>query len=456
MALTIGRKMAIEFSMMWRLTRLREIGQPSLPDLLGILNISLFDRLRAWSGTAVLGLVMVFCISHDSHAGPSNERKIWLYNIHTKETVEIVYKRDGKYVPEALEKLNHFMRDWRRNVSTKMDPQLFDIISDIHEELGSKKPVHLISGHRSEKTNSNLRKTRGGQAKKSKHITGQAADIHFPDVSVKQLRNSALVRERGGVGYYPTSAIPFVHVDTGRVRHWPRLPRQELAILFPEGGSKHVPSDGKTLTRKDFQVALANLQKKGGELPIAVQRRLDPVVVASLSGAPAEVPIPTPREQKPRLVLASLTPSFGSSKPELENSSVENRTQLTAARADSDDFLNNGPSQTVDEDQISSAPDYDDDHPDELYYQPFPVLPLMTETPMASVDLSDPDAELSLPKVHLMFAEARDMLHMQFEPGLQFAELFWAQKFQGSAVKTDLKRVARDTTADEPVRTARK
>lgn len=446
--------------MMWRLTRLREIRQLSLSGLLGILNISLFDRLRAWSSAAALGLIFAFGFTHEANADPANERKIWLYNIHTKETIDIVYKRDGEFVPEALQKLNHFMRDWRRNVSTKMDPELFDIISDIHKELGSKKPVHLISGHRSEKTNSKLRQTRGGQAKKSKHITGQAADIHFPDVPVKQMRNSALVRERGGVGYYPTSAIPFVHVDTGRVRHWPRLPRQELAILFPEGKSKHVPTDGKPLTKNDFKIALAKLQQKGGELPIAVQRRMDPVVVASLTGAPTDVPLPTPREQKPRLVLASLTPSFGSSKPEPEKSAVENRIQLTAARTDVDplenEILNGSPSQTVEEDQISSAPEYDDDHPDELYYQPFPVLPLMTDTPMASIDLTDPTAELTLPKVHLMFAEAREMLHMQFEPGLQFAELFWAQKFQGSAVKTDLKRVARDNTADEPVRTARK
>ena len=71
-------------------------------------------------------------------------------------------------------------------------------------------------------TNEMLRKTRGGQASQSQHITGKAVDIAFPDVPVKQMRYSAMIRERGGVGYYPTSGIPFVHVDTSRVRHWPR------------------------------------------------------------------------------------------------------------------------------------------------------------------------------------------------------------------------------------------
>ncbi|HEY7645178.1 MAG TPA: DUF882 domain-containing protein, partial [Hyphomicrobiales bacterium] len=140
----------------------------------------------------------------------AEERRIELHNIHTKEDISIVYKRDGKFIPDALDKLNHFMRDWRRDKTVEIDPDLFDLIWDMHRELGSKKPVNLICGHRSGKTNEMLRKTRGGQAKASKHITGQAADIQFPDIPAKQLRNSALIREKGGVGYYPTSAIPFV------------------------------------------------------------------------------------------------------------------------------------------------------------------------------------------------------------------------------------------------------
>ena len=218
-----------------------------------------------------------------------DERTISIYEIHTKVTTTVTFKRDGKFVPEALKKLNWAVRDWRRNIPTKMDPKLFDIIWDIHRELGSQKPVHIISGYRSPKTNAMLRKTRGGQARKSKHMVGQAADVHFPDVSIKELRNSALIRQRGGVGYYPTSAIPFVHVDTGRVRHWPRLPRRELAILFPEGKSKHIPSDGKPLRKKDFKIALAKLQRRGGKLPIAVQKLLysghTPTALASLASS---------------------------------------------------------------------------------------------------------------------------------------------------------------------------
>ena len=119
-------------------------------------------------------------------------------------------------------------------------------------------PVNLICGLRTAETNESLRRKGGGQAKRSQHILGKAADITFPDVPVKVLRNSALVQEHGGVGYYPTSGIPFVHVDTGNVRMWPRIPRLELAALFPNGKTKYLPTDGKPITPADYKLALAN------------------------------------------------------------------------------------------------------------------------------------------------------------------------------------------------------
>ena len=189
-------------------------------------------------------------------------RTLTFYNIHTKETVTSTYKRDGKFVPEAMARINRIMRDWRRDKPTGMDPELIDTIWRIYQEVGSQEPIHLISAYRSKKTNEALRRRGGGQARNSQHILGKAADIHFPDIPVKKLRNTALVRQAGGVGYYPKSGLPFVHVDTGRVRHWPRLPRQELATLFPQGKSKHVPSDGRPITARDSRIALARLDRK--------------------------------------------------------------------------------------------------------------------------------------------------------------------------------------------------
>ena len=118
-------------------------------------------------------------------ANSSRDRTISLYNIHSKETLTIQYMKAGKHVPEAMEKINWMLRDWRRDEATRMDPDLIDLMWEIHNELGSAEPIHIISGYRSKGTNEMLRRTVGGQASQSRHILGQAADVHFPDVPVR-------------------------------------------------------------------------------------------------------------------------------------------------------------------------------------------------------------------------------------------------------------------------------
>ncbi|MGQ7500633.1 DUF882 domain-containing protein, partial [Streptococcus suis] len=87
---------------------------------------------------------------------------------------------------------------------------------------------------------------------------------------------AALIRERGGVGYYPTSGIPFVHVDTGNVRHWPRLPRYELALLFPNGHSKHHPVDGGDISPDDVKVAQSRHQELAEQIAAFFTLRTSP------------------------------------------------------------------------------------------------------------------------------------------------------------------------------------
>lgn len=251
-------------------------------------------------------------------ANRDGDRTISLYNIHTKETVTVTYKRDGKFVPAAMERVNWALRDWRKNEPTTMDPELVDLLWEIHNELGSKVPIHVISGYRSRSTNNLLRKTRGGQAEKSQHINGKAADVHFPDVPIQRLRYSALIRERGGVGYYPLSAIPFVHVDTARVRAWPRLPRQELALLFPSGRTQHMPAEGGPLTAEDARAARTRLASAGGELGAFLElrrsgRRPQTIVAEARppaqsawqqAAAPEPPPMPSKRPSVPPRTLA--------------------------------------------------------------------------------------------------------------------------------------------------------
>lgn len=182
-------------------------------------------------------------------------RKLKLYFLHTKEKAEITYKVNGKYIDSGLRKVNRFLRDWRRDESTKMDPQLLDLIWEVYQKSGSRDYIHIVSAYRSPATNNMLRKRSSGVAKNSQHTLGRAMDFFIPDVKLSKVREVGLKMGIGGVGYYPTSGSPFVHMDTGRVRHWPRMSRKELARVFPNGKTLHVPSDGKPLPGYDRAVA---------------------------------------------------------------------------------------------------------------------------------------------------------------------------------------------------------
>ena len=70
------------------------------------------------------------------HASASGEtRTLSMFNIHTKEAITVTFKKDGRYDSEALKQLNHFMRDWRKDQSRDMDPELIDLIWTLHKEL---------------------------------------------------------------------------------------------------------------------------------------------------------------------------------------------------------------------------------------------------------------------------------------------------------------------------------
>lgn len=174
-------------------------------------------------------------------------RTLDLYYVHTGERAQITFKKDGRYIPDALKKLNWMLRDWRLNQSTRMDPALFDLVWEVYRQSGSRKPITVTSPYRAPATNNMLRRRSRGVAKNSQHTHGKAMDWFVADVSTAKLRAIALKLQRGGVGYYPTSRTPFVHTDTGSVRHWPRMSRSQLLALFPDGRTLHMPPDNKPL-----------------------------------------------------------------------------------------------------------------------------------------------------------------------------------------------------------------
>jgi uncharacterized protein YcbK (DUF882 family) len=162
-------------------------------------------------------------------------RTLSLYHVHTKESLTITYKKNGRYIPSALEKINYVMRDWRRNEVIAIDPKTIDLMWEMHADLDSQAPIHIICGYRSASTNGMLKKIGRNVAKQSMHIRGKAIDLYFPDVPVAKLRGSAIVRQIGGVGYYPRSGSSgFVHIDSGKVRYWPRPDEPQLAQIIKD------------------------------------------------------------------------------------------------------------------------------------------------------------------------------------------------------------------------------
>ena len=342
----------------------------------------------------------------------AEDRTISMYNIHTQDTITVTFKRNGQYVLEGLQQLNHFMRDWRQNREIRMDPALIDIIWELHEELGSKEPVHLICGYRSPATNELLRRTSGGQAKNSRHITGQAADLVFPDVPLKQLRYAALAKERGGVGYYPTSGLPFVHVDTGNVRHWPGISRTELALVFPNGHSRHVPDDGRPLTFADSRIALAKWQAAGNELPwVVTHKRASSTMLANLT------PTDKPVLQRASLTLPEVTPA----KPPEAKPAALPTPQALAARV---------------KEIEANLQDEGDEQDDEMELEPVPTnLLLAADKSLTYLEMPDEQSRPEVfPKIGFLMSSPSALAAEQFDRGLQIEALYEANLFKGPAV----------------------
>ncbi len=153
-----------------------------------------------------------------SDIGPKKTKTLAFYNTHTDERLRVGFCRNGQYDSGALIKINHILRDHRSGEIKAIDVTLLELLYSISIKAKSQTPFHVISGYRSPTTNKSLRKNNKGVASRSMHMLGKAIDIRIPGFSTRQLRNLARKLKGGGVGYYPKS--DFVHVDTGRVRHW--------------------------------------------------------------------------------------------------------------------------------------------------------------------------------------------------------------------------------------------
>lgn len=167
-------------------------------------------------------LCWTLCLWLSSLAGAQTEaaeHRLRFYHTHTRQSIDIVYRIGDHYLPDAIAKLEFFLRDHRTGAVHPFDPRLFDVLERLTASTGHPGAViDVVCGYRSPWSNEFLRSRSSAVAKNSLHMQAMAIDIRLPGVSTAALRDAALSLHAGGVGYYPREQ--FVHVDVGRVRRW--------------------------------------------------------------------------------------------------------------------------------------------------------------------------------------------------------------------------------------------
>ena len=175
-------------------------------------------RVRRRLVAAALGAGALMMAPTAALARLAPARSLSFYHTHTGEQLRLTYAEGGVHLPDALEEISHFLRDFRSGETHPIDPAVLDILHTVKEATGGRGPYEIISAYRSPQTNQMLRDNSSGVAQRSLHMEGRAVDVRLRGVDTRQLREAALGLQAGGVGYYRDS--DFVHLDTGRVRYW--------------------------------------------------------------------------------------------------------------------------------------------------------------------------------------------------------------------------------------------
>jgi uncharacterized protein YcbK (DUF882 family) len=178
---------------------------------------------RAFVNVALPGAGL---LPDDEEELPADGQKyeLKLVRAYTGEALDVVYRIGDTYIPDALDKLNAFLRDNHNEEVSEYDPRTFDVLHTILAKLNkSGSVVNILSAYRTQETNDMLRESgTTNAALHSQHIEAKALDLRVPGVSASLVRDAALSLDAGGVGYYPKAQ--FVHVDVGPVRQWTYTP----------------------------------------------------------------------------------------------------------------------------------------------------------------------------------------------------------------------------------------
>jgi uncharacterized protein YcbK (DUF882 family) len=172
------------------------------------------SRRRALAALVSAAAAVVLPAQAQASAGS----RLVLVNTHTGEVLDTLFRDGAGYRPGELGRLDWLLRDYRTGDVLPLDARLFDLLNELAGRAGLEPRYEVISGYRSPATNAMLVATTGGVSSRSLHMQGKAIDVRLVGLTIERLRDLALARGGGGVGYYPDS--DFVHLDVGPVRSW--------------------------------------------------------------------------------------------------------------------------------------------------------------------------------------------------------------------------------------------
>ena len=173
--------------------------------------------LGAFAATTIVA-APTFANAFSFNKGAGDIRRLSMYSGRTGESLDAIYWIDGEYIPEVIQEISYFMRDWRSGEVRTIDTRAIDIMAASHNMLETTEPYTLLSGYRTPTTNANLRSRSRSVARNSLHMQAKAADLRLKSRSVRQISSAAIACNSGGVGKYYRSN--FVHMDSGDVRTW--------------------------------------------------------------------------------------------------------------------------------------------------------------------------------------------------------------------------------------------
>jgi hypothetical protein len=237
-----------------------------------------------------------------------------------------------------------------------------------------------------------------------------------------------------------------VHVDTGNVRHWPRITRPELAVIFPNGRSKHVPADGRPLTPQDSRFYLAQWKESGKELPwVVTHKRASTTMLASL--VPNEAPL---------LRRASLaTPEAAPTKAEKTAPKDAERLHPSIMRLP--ETLAKPDSLARDPEELPQIAEEGEEQDDDIAFEPLPSDTLLSEKSLAYDIMKDvPEQAPVFQNLKLLMLSPSAITGEDFDHGLQIEAMYEAHMFKGPAIQVALRKsVARLAAANAGVTQAR-